>query len=73
MTIMRIEVDGKAYQILHYRFAINNPSATLTKIKDIYYADINGLRYVLGFTEHGESIESIARKLERKIKQQEGT
>jgi len=73
MTIMRIEVDGKTYQVLHYKFAINNPSATLIKEKDTYYADIGGLRYVLGFTEHGESIQSIARKIDRKIRSQEGT
>ena len=40
MTIMRTNVDGKDYLVLHYRFAINNPDATIRKSNDTYFADI---------------------------------
>lgn len=67
MTIMRTEVDGTEYSVLHYRFAINNPDATITKKHDAYFAEIGNITYVLGFSKSDGDPVAIAHKLERKL------
>ncbi len=71
MTIMRIDVDGKQYQVIHFKFAINNPQAKITKRNDVYLADFDGFVYALGFTARDGTPESIADKIEKRIKPKE--
>lgn len=67
MTITRTEVDGTEYFVLHYRFAINNPNATISKRFDTYFAEIDDISYVLGFSKSDGDPVAIAHKLERKL------
>lgn len=67
MTIMRTEVDGTEYMVLHYRFAINNPHAIITKHNNIYYAKIGEIKYILGFTKRDGSLANIANQLENSL------
>ena len=67
MTIMRTNVDGKDYLVLHYRFAINNPDATIRKSNDTYFADIGNITYVLGISKSDRDPNVISNKLESKI------
>lgn len=68
MTIMRIDVDGKQYQVIHFRFAINNPKAKIIKSNDVYLADFSGLVYALGFTKKDGPPKHIANEIEKAIK-----
>tara|TARA_Y100001938_G_C7801315_1_gene287241 strand:+ start:165 stop:383 length:219 start_codon:yes stop_codon:yes gene_type:complete len=65
---MRIDVDGKQYQVIHFRFAINNPRAKITKSDNVYLADFNGLVYALGSTARDGTPKHIANEIERAIK-----
>ena len=67
MTPWRTEVDGDEYLVLHYRFAINNPNATLYKEQDTYFANINNIHYVLGFTERDGDVDLVIDAIEHKI------
>jgi len=70
MTLMRIEIDGEEYPVLHYRFAINQKDADHYKIheedNEIFFAIIGGITYVLGYTKaDGTKQEVIQRILEK--------
>jgi hypothetical protein len=67
MAPWRTEVDGDEYLVLHYRFAINNPQARMWKDQDTYFAHINGINYVLGFTDRDGDVDSIIDAIEHKI------
>ena len=70
MTIMQIEKDGKEYTVIHYKFAISNPNARLYKEEEIYYAEIEGNHYVLGYAWMDGNHQGVAEALDETIQNQ---
>jgi hypothetical protein len=48
MTATQTEVDGREYPVIHYKFGIFQPGVKISKEHDVYFADIRGIKYVLG-------------------------
>tara|TARA_R110000824_G_scaffold324556_4_gene511522 strand:- start:164 stop:385 length:222 start_codon:yes stop_codon:yes gene_type:complete len=71
MTISRIEIDGVQHQILHFRFAINNPNAVIFKEDETYFAEISGMNYILGFMDSDGGAEKVSKIIQKHIKTKE--
>ena len=71
MTIMQIEVNGKEYPILHYKFAIFQPNVVIKKEHNTYFAEIDGIEYVLGASSINGNHAEIAKILDNELLYQE--
>ena len=67
MTISRIEIDGVQHQILHFRFAINNPNAVIFKEDETYFAEISGMNYM----DSDGGAEKVSKIIQKHIKTKE--
>ena len=64
MILQQIEVDGRNHLVIHFKFAINQPTAHIYQKHNMYFARINGVEYVLGSIKSDGHPELISMRIQ---------